>query len=174
MPNRFFLPGPSADEECRQLAEAVADLHYVMATVVEARGELIPGEAVDELTVAWEASESSMRQLAVNLVPDWYRFPIPPDPPPNRIPHAVLAERDLTGPVGQAKRSALQRFRDVFLMFWHSLPRTEEKKAKAAEAAGDYFDLGATVIGSIPGYEKAVELLSLIKQLVGFRAKRGV
>jgi hypothetical protein len=58
-------------------------------------------------------------------------------------------------------------------MFWNSIPRTDEKRTKAAEAVSPYLELGATVVDSIPGYDKVVELLSLAKQLVDQRAKRG-
>ena len=176
MPERIPIPGPTPDEESRQLAEAIADLHFVTGTVVEAGGELVPGEAVDELKRAWRASEVSMRHLALNLLSGRVALKRGPEMRVRRKPirYATLVEHDLTGPVGQAKRSALQRFRDRFLMFWNSLPRTDEKRAKAAEAAGSYLELGATVVGSIPHYEKVVELLSLTKQLVDRRAKRGV
>jgi hypothetical protein len=173
MPERIFIPGPSPDEESRQMAEAVADLHFVMGTVVDAKGELVPGEAVDELTSAWDASEGSMRQLAIDLVPSNVPLDLPAAQPRKTIPATVLETGALTGAPGRAKRTALQRFKDGFLMFWNSIPRTDEKRQKAAEAATPYLELGATVVGSVPGYEKVVELLSLTKQLVDKRAKRG-
>jgi hypothetical protein len=37
-----------------------------------------------------------------------------------------------------------------------------------------YLERGANVVTSIPGYKKIVEFLSLTKQLVDIRAKRGV
>jgi len=58
-------------------------------------------------------------------------------------------------------------------MFWNSEPRTDEKRARAADAATDYLEFGATVVSSIPGYDKVEELLLLGKQLVSARAKRG-
>ena len=72
------------------------------------------------------------------------------------------------------KRSTLGRLKDRFFMYWNSEPRTDEKRAKSADAASDYLEFGATVVSSIPGYEKVVELLALGKQLVGCRAKRGI
>jgi hypothetical protein len=174
MPEPIPIPGPLPEEESRQMAKAVADLHFVVATVVEARGELVPGEAVDELTSAWNASEGSMRQLAINLVPANVSLDLPPPQPRYPIPVGVLDNGDLTGAPGHAKRTALQRFKDGFLMFWNSIPRTDEKRTKAAGALSPYLELGATVVSSIPGYEKVVELLSLTKQLVDQRAKRGI
>ena len=76
--------------------------------------------------------------------------------------------------MGKIKRSTLGRLKDRFFMFWNSHPRTDEKRTQAADAACEYLELGSTVVSSIPGYEKIVELLSLTKQLVGMRAKRGV
>ena len=174
MPERIFIPEPSPQEESRQLAEAIADLHFAVGTVVEARGELVPGEAVDELTSAWNESQGSMRQLAIDLVPPNVSLDLPPGHPRNPIHVGVLKEHDLTGAPGRAKRTALQRLKDTFFMFWNSMPRTDEKRTKAAEAASPYLELGATVVGSIPGYEQVVELLSLTKQLIDQRAKRGV
>jgi hypothetical protein len=59
-------------------------------------------------------------------------------------------------------------------MFWNSEPRSDEKRGKAADAASDYLEFGATVIGSIPGYEQVVELLAFGKQLLRIRTKRGI
>jgi hypothetical protein len=59
-------------------------------------------------------------------------------------------------------------------MFWNSEPRSEEKRKRAAKAAIDYLEFGGTVVGSIPGSDKIVELLSLGRQLLSIRAKRGV
>jgi hypothetical protein len=174
MPERIILPAPSPEEESRQLAEVVADLHYVMATVVEGGGELVPGEAVAELESAWGSSEVTIRQLAVNLVPPNSVFPVTPETAPTPIPHTTLVSADLAGPVGQAKRNALQRLKDRFFMFWRSVPRTEEKREKAAEAACDCLELGSKVVSSIPGYEKVVELIELVRHFVGQRSKRGV
>jgi hypothetical protein len=143
-----------------------------MGTIMEARGELIPGEAVDELSLAWEASEGVVRQLAVNLAPADATFPVAPVPPPETIPYTTLVGADLTGPVGKAKRSFLQRLKDRFFRFWHLLPRTDEARARAGEAAVEYLELGETVVSSIPGYEKAVELISLFRQLTGQKVKR--
>jgi hypothetical protein len=134
----------------------------------------VPGEAVDELTSAWNASEGSMRQLAIDLVPADFSLDLPAAQPRRPIPVGVLEECGLTGAPGHAKRTALQRFKDAFLMLWNSIPRTDEKRTKAADAASPYLELGATVVGSIPGHDKVVELLSLTKQLVDQRAKRGV
>jgi len=67
----------------------------------------------------------------------------------------------------------LGRLKDHFLMFWNSEPHTDEKISKAANGVCDYLELGSTVVGSIPGREKVIELISLVKQLVSVRAKRG-
>jgi hypothetical protein len=168
--DRILVPLPVPAEESRQLAEAIADLHYTMDTIVGAARELIPGESVDELETAWDKSEGSMRQLVIDLGFLDSESPIPQPP----LSHQTLVLSQLTGDIGKLKRSTLGRLKDRFFMFWNSAPRTDEKTAKSADAAGDYLEFGATVVSSIPGYEKVVELLSLGKQLVGCRAKRGV
>jgi hypothetical protein len=89
------------------------------------------------------------------------------------ISHDSLVQNQLTGPVGKVKISTLGRLKDRFFMFWNSEPRTDEKRAKSAEAASEYLEFGATVVGSIPGHDKVVELLALGKQLIGWRVKRG-
>jgi len=133
-----------------------------MGTIVEGARELVPGESVDELAIAWGESEGSMRELVGGLISQ-----------PPVISHDVLKHSQLTGPVGKVKRSTLGRLKDRFFMFWNSEPRTDEKRTKSADAASDYLEFGATVVSSIPGYEKVVELLSLGKQLISIRAKRG-
>jgi len=55
---------PKPEEELRQLAETVADLHGVISIIVENAKQLVPGEAVDELSQAWKVSEKSMKALA--------------------------------------------------------------------------------------------------------------
>jgi hypothetical protein len=78
------------------------------------------------------------------------------------------------GAVGKIKTSTLGRLRDRFFMFWNSEPRSDEKRGKAADAASDYLEFGATVIGSITGYEQVVELLAFGKQLLRIRESRKV
>jgi hypothetical protein len=165
MPNRIPVPNPTPEEESRLLAEAVADLHYVMALVVEGAMELIPGEAVDDFADAWATSQDSMVALVQNLTG------LVPNP---IITPLTLQQNELTGNVGRIKRSTLSRLKDRFLMFWNSEPHTDEKRTKAAESASDYFEFGSTVVSSIPGYDKVDELLSLGKQLLSTRAKRGI
>src|SRR5262245_8491264 len=127
MPERIIVPAPGLPEESRQLAEAIADLHYVVGVIVEGAKELIPGEAVDDFTNAWQKSEPSMRTLVNNLI-----SPTPPNVVP-AIPPATLETAHLTGDVGKIKRSTLARLKDRFLMFWNSEPRNAEKRAKASE-----------------------------------------
>jgi len=57
-------------------------------------------------------------------------------------------------------------------MFWNSEPRDDEKRMNAADAAGDYLEYCGTVLESIPGCDKVVELVSLIKQLIRVPSKR--
>jgi len=96
------------------------------------------------------------------------------DPQPQPPIFQSLVQGQLTGPFGKVKRSTLGRLKDRFFMFWNSQPRTDEKRVKSADAASDYLEFGATVVSSIPGYEKVEELLALGKQLIGCRAKRGI
>lgn len=81
---------------------------------------------------------------------------------------------ELMGNPGRLKRSMVMRLKDRCFMWWNSEPRTRKKTAKAADAAEDYLELGATVMGSIPGWDKLVELMSTTKQLSGMRSRRGV
>ena len=168
MPDRIPVTGPELSEERRQLAEAIADLHYVVAIIVENGKELVPGEAVDELRLAWTKSEESFKTLVQNL------FPPPNQTPPSPISDESLKAGQLTGEVGKIKRSLLARLKDRFFMFWFSEPRTDEKRAKAGEEACGLLEVGETLVSSIPGYEYVEEMLSLTRQLVGVRAKRGV
>ena len=167
MPARIQVPVPQPSEESRQWAEALADLHYVVSLIVENARELIPGEAVDELTFAWKKSEASMATLVHSLTS-------PPPPNVTPIPYTALEQAELTGDVGKIKRSTLVRLKDGFLMYWNSEPRTDDKRRIALGAASDYLEFSGTVVDSIPGSDKVVEVLSLVKQLVGIRAKRGV
>lgn len=170
MAERLSVPGPDHNEELRQLAEAVADLHYVVAIVVENAPQLIPGEAVDEVKKAWAEAGPSMAELVKNLHPPTES----PQKQKSKIGYDTIFKGQLAGEIGRAKKSLLNRLKDRFLMFWISEPRTDEKRAQAGPALADYLEFGATLVSSIPGYEKVVELLSLFKQLVGLRAKRGV
>jgi hypothetical protein len=138
MPTRIFVPGPEPIEESRQIAESVADAHYVLGTIVEDARGLIPGESVDELINAWPASEDSMKQLVSNLISS------PPEP--TSISHETLEQNQLTGEVGRLKRSTFRRLIDRFFMFWRSEPRNDEKRKKATEAAMDCCDFAATFL----------------------------
>jgi hypothetical protein len=140
MPERIIVPTPGLPEESRQLAEGIADLHYVVGLIVEGAKELIPGEAVDDFTTAWQKSETSMRTLVQNLIPLTAPDAVPPISP------ATLQTAQLTGDVGKLKRSTLARLKDRFLMFWNSEPRNDEKRIKASEAAADYLEFGATEV----------------------------
>jgi hypothetical protein len=84
-----------------------------------------------------------------------------------------LEKNELTGESGRSKRGHLSRLKDAFFRYWNSLPRTTEKQQKASEAGADYLEYGATVVSSIPGYDKVEELLLLAKQLLTLRARRG-
>ena len=112
-----------------------------------------------------------MAQLVNNLLAAVPGAPPPPMGAPTLV--APPLENELSGDVGKLKRSMLARLKDRFLMFANSQPETDEKRSKAADAACDYLEAGSTVVSSIPGYEKVVEVLSLVKQLITIRAKRG-
>lgn len=162
---RITVPEPDPHEELRQLAEVVSDLHYVVSLIVDNATQLLPGESIEEVANAWNQSDQSMRDLADKLTTK---------DSTKAIQYADLQKNELTGAPGKLKRSFLARVRDRFLQFWNSDPRTDDKRTKAAEAGAEYLEAGATVISSIPGYEKVVEILSLLKQLLGIRARRGV
>lgn len=176
MATRIAVPGPEQMEEARQLAEAVADLYYVMSLLVENATYLIPGESVEELFLAWDKSKGSMEYLVEKLIST-----LRPTQPTGLFSadlpgfeYATLEKSQLTGEVGKLKRSTLGRLKDRVLMFFNSEPRTDEKWLKASDAAASYLEYGSTVVSTLPGYEEVVEILSLGKQLLGIRAKRGI
>src|SRR5690242_10184263 len=69
MPERIIVRNPEFNEELRQLAEVIADIHYVIGIIVEERKELVPGEAQEELNDAWAESQVSLVALIDNLAP---------------------------------------------------------------------------------------------------------
>jgi hypothetical protein len=186
MPNQLPIPDPDLPEERRQIAESIADLYYTMDTIAESANELISGEAVDAFKGAWNESKLSMRQLVSDIIPDLVTGP--PGPGNTREPISTefplpsqqfititdLQQHHLTGKVGKLKRATLARLKDRFFMFWNFLPRTEEAREKAREAAVEYLDFGAIFVSSIPGHEQVEELLSLGKKLIEFRKTIGL
>jgi hypothetical protein len=172
MPTRISVPPPSTREEVRLLAEAVADIHTVLGIVVEHAEELVPGESVDDLRAAWFQSAKSMETLVTALLMSAdLGYPNAVADPP--VPLNALEKNDLTGEAGRSKRGLLSRLKDAFFRYWSSLPRTSDKQQRAIEAGAEYLEYGATVVSSIPGYDKVEELLLLAKQLLALRARRG-
>lgn len=175
MENSLPVPEPDPSEQVRLLAAAFSDLQTVVGLIVEKRGELLPGEAADELVSAWAESRESFEELKEELL----RVAGLRSGPPSRSKSPIklnmdsLKEHQLIGPVGTAKRSFLSRLRDRFYSYWNSLPLTDDKKTKAGEAAVDWFEFASSVAGSIPYAGKVEELLLLIKQLVSLRLRRG-
>ncbi len=170
MPTRLSTGEPDSLEEARRLAEAVADLHYTIGLIVEQPDEIIAGEAIEELKEMWATSGGEALASIVRGLTERN----PENDADTAISHADLTMAGLTGAAGKAKRSLLHRLKDRFLMFWRSSPRTHEKRTSAAIAACDYLDFGSSVVGSIPGGSQAVEVISLVKQLIGIRLRRGV
>ena len=169
MPTRLSVPLSEPQEESRQIAESIADLHYVLSVIIEESKELIPGESQYELTTAWNASNDSNQLFSLpKLITNLTSTPAAP-----QISYQSLSKSELINEIGKIKRSTLGRLKDSFLMFWNSEPRTDEKRTKASKAASDYLEFAATFVGSIPGYENIVEFISLVKQLISLRTKRG-
>jgi hypothetical protein len=177
MPQRVIVPPPSEQEQLRQLAESMADIHYVCAIIVENSKKFVPGESVEELTKAWFEARPTFDNFVTGLG-------APPAPPPRRKGGGadvapsfdLLRENGLLGDEGRAKRGVLGRLKDRFFRFWNSEPLTKKNLRKAAEAAVDYLEYGSTVVSSIKsalgGYGEAlVELLKLFKQLISLRLK---
>ena len=180
--NEYSVPEASRQEEIRQLAVTITDLRSVVAVIIENRLELLPGEAADELAAAWNRSETSFNRLAQDVYS--LSNPLPPSkaaarsssPDTHRtITEATLEEHQLLGPVGFAKRSLIARLKDAFYAYWNSLPRTDDKRIKAAHAAMDLCEGGASVAGSIGGAVGGAveEALLLIKQALSMRLRRG-
>jgi hypothetical protein len=185
MAERLSVAAPDLYEQFRQTAVAIADLYIVLGTIVEHAKELVPGEAVDELTDTWEASRESIRLLVDHLSPEdtnqrgTLRRLVeqmesePAVQPPADDRFADLIAGELTGKPGELKRSTLARLRDQFFACWNSEPRTRTKRRKAQRAGIDYLEFAGTFVGSILRHEKVVELISLTKQLMSIRLQRG-
>ena len=161
-PAHPFVPPPPPPEESRLLAEALADVHRAMSLIADKGLYLLPGESVDEFRAAWFQSQESMARL-INSLSGARK---------DGVPYGQLAEHGLTGEEGKLKRSTLRRFFDAF-MSHITEPFTKEKQLKVMEAGSDLSGTAATIVGSIPGHEKLVELFSLAGQLMGIRARRG-
>jgi len=169
MPPRLSVPPPTPDEERRQLAEVIAELHYILGLIIENGKEFLPGEALEEADRAWKGSQENIDSLVKRLSPV-----SPPSSDYPAIDHAALAENGLTGEVGKAKKNFFHRVKDLFLMRFNSEPRTAESKAQALDAASEVLEAGATITSSIPGHQQLVEVVSLVKQMINLRKKRGV
>jgi hypothetical protein len=167
MADQIAIPDPSQEEEVRLLAKSLSELAATVDVIVSSAGELLPGEAVEELTRAWDASRLSFAGLVKEVLALTERYPS------TELTIETLAKHELLGKVGNAKRSMLTRLGERFYSYWKSVPHTEEKVLRAGEAATDYLDYGATIAGSIPGAGSVEEILLLIKQAIGHRAKRG-
>lgn len=165
--DQIVVSKPTSTEELRQLAQAMADIHYVLSIIVQHRTMFVPGESAAELKAAWDISEKSLRALVTELDPP------PNDPSPLPPLFDKLAKAELTGEVGHLKRATLHRLKDSCLSYWFSEPQTDEKRAKAAGAVLPYLDFGASVVSSIPGYEHVIECLSLVQKLIELRLRRG-
>jgi hypothetical protein len=170
---RFTLRPLSAQEEIRALAETFADMHEVLDTIVTNAPELLPGESVSDITDAWAASQPSFLVLmqslgASNLTAE------PTQLPASTIDSKALGEKQLLGAVGKVKRNMLARLKDRFFSFWNFMPRTDEQRIGAADAAGDFCEFAGTLAGSCPGADKVEELIMLIKQALKWRwGRRG-
>ena len=107
MATRLAVPDASVQEQIRDLAAAIADLHYVIGIVVENAKEFIPGESVEEFVTSWERSNESFGALVnslVSLTGKQSRGRIPEAP---KLSVTQLRENDLLGETGRAKRSTL-------------------------------------------------------------------
>lgn len=173
MVQRITIPPASAAEETRLLASAIADVHHTLGTVVEHAESLVPGEAVEELRAAWASAEQSFEALVQALLRVGDTKTSSKGRPSVPLSYEALDENALTGSQGSAKISLLGRLRDTFRRCWNSLPRTVDSQQKASEAGADYLEYAATIVSSIPGYDKAEEFVLMVKQLLALRAKRG-
>ena len=163
------VPAPSPTEDRRLLAVAVNDLYKTMDFVIVHNARyFLPGEAVEEMQAAWDRLEApAMAALVRDLAG------LSPAPTVS-TEDTILADHGLTGESGAIKRSMLSRFKDSVYRFFTAEPRTTENIRNAAETASGYFELGATVVKSVPGYDRVEEFLSLTRMLLGLRARRGV
>jgi len=160
------------------LAEAIADLDYVLSIIVEHSTEFLPGEAVDEIKSAWSEAEfeisRSSRSISLGRGLLFLSGVVnrPLDPPARGVTDTTLNDHQLTGPVGRAKRGLMKRQFDGFMSHWNIEPRTEERRVGAAEAGADFLEMGATVVSSVAGYEQIVEVISLVRLALEVRARR--
>ena len=63
-----LVPLPSESEQVRLLAAVLADLHAVIEIVVSKREEFLPGEAAEEIAVAWDQASESFTRLTQEVL----------------------------------------------------------------------------------------------------------
>ncbi|MEM7334766.1 MAG: hypothetical protein AAF490_22005 [Chloroflexota bacterium] len=187
-----ILP-PTESEEIRQLIEVVANQWKIIEILVENANWFVPGEFAEEFQQAWKDSSASMLKIVVRLE-ELYSFSITntsaefnPQLRPNstiddeyfyagnkETKEAIegLKKAGLTGKIGQLKKAIQRNLIDKFLKFWKEEPRSKEKRKGAINAAIEFLEGTTTFIGSIPGGEVLVELLSFSKQLIEVRKDR--
>jgi hypothetical protein len=147
------------------LAETVAETHAVMNTIIyNDNGELLPGESRDELQAAWKSFDKRFREFVPKLS----------SPSDEDITYNNLKSHGLTGAEGKAKRKGVWRAIDGFRAFFHSQPRTDEKRKQTAESASGLVKTCGTLVGSVPIIgEPSKEIFELTQQAIEGRMKRG-
>jgi hypothetical protein len=176
------VPGPDRIEELRLTSIEVVELHRALNTVVANALYFVPGESVDQLKTAWVSSGVSLLELADRL------YPVDPKVqrrletllrPGQRLTtrdrsrFVDLAEGELSGPMGELKRSTGRRLRERWLSVWHSAPFSKSKLRKSAKTLVPYLEWAGNFVGSITGVsERVVELIKLFRQLLNARAER--
>jgi hypothetical protein len=176
---RINVPEPTAQEERRQLAETIAEIHSAMRTIIiEDNGELLPGESKDELKAAWSKSDKELRGVVQKLSSEQPSQPAgavtKARPTETALTYKDLQSHGLTGAEGKAKRNWVKRKLDEFWAYWNSQPRTDEKRKQSAESAIGLLKISGTLLGSIPVVGEVLhEIASLVEQAVAGRMKRG-
>jgi hypothetical protein len=154
------VPEAETNEQIRQLAALLADLHKMMGIIHANRGELLPGEVQDEFDRAWIEGSYKLRELTDRVLSD-------------RVQNQQkYVDAQLTGRSGALKKSIWQWSWDDFLALWQSEPRTPELRQKAQLAAAKAIDVTTPFVDSAPMSKPVVELMSATKYLLERRAHR--
>lgn len=164
-PRRLRVPAAAPREEARQLAEALADLHYLMGLLVYNGEYFLPGEELDSIRRAWTQSDETMAGVIARLA----------SPSPTVLRR--LRNEELLGAPGSAKRRFMARPLSGFMEHWGSEPRTSERVHSASDAALTGLEVGETVcdslVGIVPGVGVVKEAAGLLRHGLVIRRNRG-
>lgn len=159
----FKVPPATTNEQVRQLAELLSDLHEMLGVIDANRYELIPGESQATFHQSWVETSAKLQQLTVEVSNNAAQGMTTP-----------YVDHQLTGPSGTLKRSFWCRAWDEVRSVLFAQPRTDELRQRIQKATGRALEVTCTVIESIgSAYSKPViEFLAGAKHLLDLRAEQ--